>query len=357
MKSLKLLAEQYETIYVKNIIEEASAAELLEAFELANNESSNIKNILVAINNGSFFINESGLSDDEKTFFSAATKLVTFYKENANIEYNTRFESLLSDAQARDASGRFVKGGVKPSGGIMSKIGGFLGNIGKGIAKGFRAFLKGFAGSEGKSKEGKANPGWQDIPVKTDLSSVSDKTTVFTPQQLAALGVTPDVIKKLQNGKLAGLNLTDTKNNLVSLKYQNGQYAGTKVPAFKQAADAGAADPAAKATAPAAPVATAPADPVDTDPTATDPADPVDTAPTATATAAPVPLNKDEQAELSKLKSKKGFSRTAEDNVRIKELSARAGKKAKTPPGTALESIISESVRDFYITTNKHFRK
>lgn len=258
MKSLKLLAEQYEIIHVKNIIKEASAVELLEAFELASSETPNIKNVLVAINSGSLFINESEFTDDEKTFFSAATKLVTFYKENANAEYNTRFESLLSDAQARDASGRFVKGGAKPSGGIMSKIGGFLGNIGKGIAKGFGAFLKGFAGSEGKSKEGKANPGWQDIPVKTDLSSVSDKTTAFTPQQLAALGVAPDVIKKLQGGKLAGLNLTDTKNNLVSLKYQNGQYAGTKVPTFKQAADAGAADPVATApaAAPAAPVAT-----------------------------------------------------------------------------------------------------
>jgi hypothetical protein len=367
MKSLKLLAEQYEFIHVKNIIEEASAEELIEAFELANYETPNIKDVLVAINNGSLFINESELTDDEQTFFSAATKLVTFYKENVNAEYNTRFESLISDAQARDASGRFVKGSTGTAapapaaataaspagpaaatgGGWMSKVGGFLGRVGKGIAKGIGSlagsFLKGFAGSEGKSKDGKAIPGWEDTSVKVDLSSIASKTTAFTPEQLTGFGVSPDTIKKIQDGKLAGLNLTDEDNNLVSVKYQNGQYIGTKIPTFKQAADAGAADPAAKAAADKAaanPVATTPAPVAAAAPVAADPAaaNPVATTPAPVA----APVAADPAAAAAPVKKAKPLSQDPE------AIRSRKRRAAGTLKESSFNYNANKILREFY---------
>lgn len=260
------LEQIYETRFVNPLvaINAASANTLLEAFEEAVVESSNIKEILASIKGGQMPVNESELTDEQKIFFIGAAKLVNFYKESKDVNFKTRFESLINKEEygayttgigARPAAAA-TSGTAPAKSGWMSKLGKFFTGIGRGIKAFGQGVLSGFEGSEGKDKSGKTNPGWQDVTVNSDLSIITDRGTAFTPQQLLLLGISQETLDQLRKGTLAGVNLTDPQNNLISIKFANGQYIGSKVPTYQQAVNTTAAATTAPATTTAATTAT-----------------------------------------------------------------------------------------------------
>lgn len=242
------LEQIYETRFVDPLVavNSASANTLLEAFEEAVAESSNIKEILASIKDNQMPVNESELTDEQKIFFIGATKLVNFYRESKDVSFKTRFESLINKEEygayttgtgapvARPATAA-TSGAAPAKSGWMSKLGKFFGGIGRGIKAFGQGVMSGFEGSEGKDKSGKTNPGWQDVTVNSDLSVITDRGTAFTPQQLLLLGISQETLDQLRKGTLAGVNLTDPQNNLISIKFANGQYVGSKVPTYTAA--------------------------------------------------------------------------------------------------------------------------
>lgn len=230
------LEQIYESYYVNPLvaINSSTATELLEAFELAANETSNIGEILASINEGQMSVNESELSDDQKIFFIGATKLVNAYKESGDVEFKIRFESLINDVRGGKGAST-TSAPTTPKKGFLGKLGSFFGNIGRGIAAFTRGVIQGFTGSEGKDKTGKDRPGWTSTTTSQDLSKIPERGVAFAPDQLKTIGVDNDTISKLQSGAISGVNITDTNNNLVSVSLTSGRILVKRIPTYQTA--------------------------------------------------------------------------------------------------------------------------
>jgi hypothetical protein len=152
------LEQIYVNRYVNPLIaiNHATANDLLGSFEEAVIISPNIKKILAAINSDSSIVNENALTDEQKIFFIAGTKLVNSYKESTSAEFNARFESLINE--------ELISSNTSGSS-WASKLGSFFGSVGRGLKDFTKGVLKGFEGSEGKNKDGKANLNWKDVLV------------------------------------------------------------------------------------------------------------------------------------------------------------------------------------------------
>lgn len=236
------LEQIYESYYVDPLvaINSSSAAELLEAFEQAAIETSNIGEILASLHEGQIPVNESELTNEQKVFFIGATKVVNAYKESNDPEFKLRFESLINDARVSKGATPPVipptaSASAAPKKGFLGKLGSFFGNIGRGITAFTRGLVQGFTGSEGKDKTGKDRPGWTSVTVSQDLSKIPERGVVFAPDQLKGIGVDNDTVSKLQNGEIAGVNITDPSNNLISVSLTSGRLLVKRIPTYQAA--------------------------------------------------------------------------------------------------------------------------
>jgi hypothetical protein len=250
------LEQIYESYYVDPLvaINSSSAADLLEAFEQAVAETPNVGKILASLNEGQMPVNESELTNEQKIFFIGATKLVNAYKESNDTEFKARFESIVAEvitpigrtagtmptaapkttapAPAASSAPTTATTSTAPKKGFLGKLGSFFGNIGRGIAAFTRGLVQGFEGSEGKDKTGKDKPGWTSAATNEDLSKIPERGVVFTPDVLKKIGVDSESVSKLQNGEISGINLTDSKNNLISINVANGRIFVKRIPTW-----------------------------------------------------------------------------------------------------------------------------
>jgi hypothetical protein len=186
---------------------------LLSLYQEAAQGDSSVRDALIALKSDVFIIKEESLSDDEKGALDGALRLVEYYTKNNDKEFNERFDKFLTEQDVSTTP-------TAPQGGfwknLASRVMTGLGSLG-------RSFLKGFYGSEGKTANNITKPGWKDVKVNTDLSKIT-ADTVFNPQQLKEIGLDDDTINSLQRSLIAGVNVTDGNNNLVSVKNKNGRY-------------------------------------------------------------------------------------------------------------------------------------
>lgn len=220
------LEQIYESYYVNPLvaINSASATELLEAFEQAAIECAHIKNILANLKENQLPVNESHLTDAQKIFFVGAVKLVNSYKESTDAQFKARFETLLEDTPtAAPATGG------KP--GWWGKIKDFLINV-SGTLKGV---LQGFVGSEGKDRTGRDKPSWATVNTTQDLSKVPLKEIAITANLLRSYGVKEDTLVKIEKGTLAGVNIIDVSDNLITVKVEGGRFVAKREPTFQPA--------------------------------------------------------------------------------------------------------------------------
>lgn len=227
------LEELYESNYVSEgaYVKNAELADLLEMFEEAAKYNLNVSITLSNFKTGNLIVNESRLSSNEKIYLDACQRLLEYYKNGNNKEFNSRLESIL-EAPVRDPkTGRFVtsKPAAPATPGAWSKVGGFLGKAANWIAKkagelsgSFKAGLTGAAtaGAEGKNNQGQTNPGWQDVNVSFDLKDVPNTDTSLMPADLKKYNIDSTIIEKLKQGSLKGINVINTSTNqLAQIKF------------------------------------------------------------------------------------------------------------------------------------------
>ena len=229
------LEELYESHYISEeaYIKNANPVELLEVFEEAVSklDNSNVSITLCAVKNNTLALNESNMTEEEKTYIDACQRLLEYYNNGNNKEFNFRFECLL-EAPARapktGLSGPAPKTG-RSGPGFWSKAGEWLKKAATAVSKFtgevLGAFKAGFvgaaaAGAEGKDNQGKTSPGWQDVNVDYDLKDIPDAETTLGPDDLAKYKIDPTTITKLKQGSLKGVNIINTKTNeLAQLKF------------------------------------------------------------------------------------------------------------------------------------------
>lgn len=279
------LEEIYESHYsgLGVYLNSASPTDLLEGFEIAAREYPEVQKMLNALLEGNVLVNESVLSENSKVVLNASLRLLEYYKNSNNKDFNLRLEGILEEQQ-RGPDGRFIKGTAPAKEGFLGTVGRAIGKaagaVWQGIKKVGAGIAAGFAGSAGKDKQGNTTPGFVDAVSVSPLATVPPKETLTTVQQLLSLGVKQEDINRLQKNQITGINITGADGKLVTVTFKGGQFYIKLEQTWKMEEPA---DP--KAGTPTAPAQPAPAQPAPAQPAPTAPAQPAPAQP------APAPAN------------------------------------------------------------------
>ena len=223
------LEEIYESHYsgLGVYLNSASPTDLLEGFEIAAREYPEVQKMLNALLEGNVLVNESVLSENSKVVLNASLRLLEYYKNSNNKDFNLRLEGILEEQQ-RGPDGRFIKGTAPAKGGFLSTVGSAIGKAAGAVWQGIKKFgagiAAGFAGSAGKDKQGNTTPGFVDAVSVSPLATVPPKETLTTVQQLLSLGVKQEDINKLQKNQITGINVTGADGKLVTVTFKGGQF-------------------------------------------------------------------------------------------------------------------------------------
>jgi hypothetical protein len=174
------LEEIYESHYsgLGVYLNSASPTDLLEGFEIAAREYPEVQKMLNALLEGNVLVNESVLSENSKVVLNASLRLLEYYKNSNNKDFNLRLEGILEEQQRGPKRTAPAKRGFL--GTVGRAIGKAAGAVWQGIKKVGAGIAAGFAGSAGKDKQGNTTPGFVDAVSVSPLATVPPKETLTT---------------------------------------------------------------------------------------------------------------------------------------------------------------------------------